>query len=98
MQDAQPGEFSWKFFQDLIALVWKDRKPAFMLSKIRDPVEGETVRRNAKQGNHLVNMSGVDLSDQLTHIRKNAQQIKWYLRLVMKFIQLGIFNGYNMET
>ena len=74
------GQFTWKTFGTLVAMVWKDRKPVYFLSSIHDPVEGEPVTRNMKDNNNrhiraavacpkLVNdynmfMGGVDLNDQ----------------------------------
>ena len=113
-KQVNQGQFTWKTFDTLVAMVWKDHKPVYFLSSIHDPVNGEPVTRNMKDNNSrhtraavacpkLVNdyhtfMGGVDLSDQQAYVRKNTRQMKWYMRLVIKCIQLGIFNAYNLET
>ena len=43
------------------------------------------------------NMGGVDRNNQLTSILKNHKQMRWYMRLVIKFLEVVAFNSYIIE-
>ncbi len=94
-------------------LVWKDRKPISFLSFFHSSNDGDKVERNTRTaaGGHqtievnfpvLVNdynkfMGGVDKNDQLSKVRKEQKQLKWYFRPVIKSIQLAAYNAYVIE-
>ena len=42
-------------------------------------------------------MGGVDLNDQLSVLRKDMRQMRWYFRVFLKCIMLSDLNAYIME-
>ena len=103
------GTFAWRSNGSLLALMWKDRKSILFLSSIHQPLEGQAVKHKVKRDNRfqeiefpcprLVNdynkfMGGVDHNDQMTHLRKEKWQKKWYIRLIIKNILMSCYNSY----
>ena len=95
------------------ALAWKDNKVVHFLSTVHSPDQVSTIQRNQRLwtgGCQLVdvpahaiiddynaNMGGVDRNNQLTSILKNRKQMHWYMRLVIKFLEVVVFNSYIIE-
>ena len=42
-------------------------------------------------------MGGVDLHDQMTSVNKSKKQIRWYMRMFAKLLQICVFNAYVIE-
>ena len=42
-------------------------------------------------------MGGVDLNDQLSSVRKDFKQLRWYFRVFLKFIMMATMNAYILE-
>ena len=42
-------------------------------------------------------MGGVDRNDQMTRVRKGQKQMRWYMHLVMKFIEISAYNAYLLD-
>ena len=43
------------------------------------------------------NMGGVDLNDQLSSVRKDFKQLRWYFRVFLKLIMMATLNAYILE-
>ena len=43
------------------------------------------------------NMGGVDLNDQLSSVRKDFKQLRWYFRVFLKLIMMATLNAYFQE-
>ena len=92
------GEFSFRQSGNLVATAWKDNKVVNMASTLAKPDDYTTVNRQQKDGTQLAIrcpvcvslynrfMGGVDLGDQLYHVRlkcrKNYKYIFWFLFIV----------------
>ena len=46
------------------------------------------------QTNYNKFMGGVDYNDQMTHLRKEKRQKKWYIRLIIKLILMSCYDSY----
>ena len=95
------------------ALAWKDNKVVHFLSTVHSPDQVSTIQRNQRLwtgGCQLVdvpahaiiddynaNMGGVERNDQLASFLKNRKQMRWYMRLVIKFLEVVAFNFYIIE-
>ena len=42
-------------------------------------------------------MGGVDRNDQMTRVRKGQKQMRWYMRLVIKFLEIAAYNSYILD-
>ena len=42
-------------------------------------------------------MGGVDRNDQMTHVRKGQKKMRWYMRLVIKFLEIAAYNSYILD-
>lgn len=42
-------------------------------------------------------MGEVDLCDQMTNMNKSKKQMRWYMRVFVKFLLIACFNVYIME-
>lgn len=42
-------------------------------------------------------MGGVDRNDQMTRVRKGQKQMRWYMRLVIKFLEIAAYNAYILD-
>lgn len=42
-------------------------------------------------------MGGVDRNDQMTRVRKGQKQMRWYMRLVIKFLEISAYNAYLLD-
>ena len=42
--------------------------------------------------------SGVDLNDQLTSVRKDLKQLRWYFRVFLKMVMMATFNAFILEN
>ena len=42
-------------------------------------------------------MGGVDRNDQMTRVRKGQKQMWWYMRLVIKFLEISAYNAYLLD-
>lgn len=40
------------------------------------------------------NMGAVDTNDQMTTVRKSRKQLRWYMRLIVKFLEISAYNSY----
>ena len=43
------------------------------------------------------NMGAVDTNDQMTTVRKSRKQLRWYMRLIIKFLEISAYNSYIIE-
>ncbi|XP_044176665.1 piggyBac transposable element-derived protein 4-like [Acropora millepora] len=43
------------------------------------------------------NMGAVDTNDQMTTVRKSRKQLRWYMRLIVKFLEISAYNSYIIE-
>ena len=43
-------------------------------------------------------MGGVDLNNQLTSVRKDLKQLRWYFRVFLKMIMMATFNAFILEN
>ena len=43
-------------------------------------------------------MGGVDLNDQLTSVRKDLKQLRWYFRVFLKMVMMATFNAFILEN
>ena len=107
------GSCEIRSYNGIAALAWKDNKVVHFLSTVHSPDQVSTIQWNQKLrtgGYQLVdvpahaiiddcnaNMGGVDRNDQLTSILKNRKQMRWYMRLVIKFLEVVAFNSYIIE-
>ncbi|KAK3728257.1 hypothetical protein QZH41_006731 [Actinostola sp. cb2023] len=107
------GNSEIRSYNGITALAWKDTKLVHFLSTIHSPEEISTVQRNKRQGqggyevaeiqSHAIvndyndNMGAVDRNDQLTCIQKSRKQMRWYMRLIVKFLELATYNAYIIE-
>ena len=39
-------------------------------------------------------MGDVDYNDQMTHLKKQKRQRKWYMRLIIKLFSMSCYNSY----
>ena len=103
------GTFAWRANDSLLSMLWNDHKSILFLSSIHQPEQGEPAKRKVKRVNiyqeteflcpKLVNdynkfMGGVDHSDQMTRLKKQKRQKKWYIRLVIKLIFMSCYDSY----
>ena len=107
------GSCGIRSYNGMAALAWEDNKVVHFLSTVHSPDQVSTIQRNQRLrtgGYQLVdvpahaiiddynaNMGGVDRNDQLTSILKNRKQMRWYMRLVIKFVEVVAFNSYIIE-
>ena len=94
------GEYVFCQSNDLVALVWKDKKPVTFLSTLASPVEVTSVRRRKKDGSELdvscpkavklynEFMSGVDKGDQ----QRGYYRVRCKSRKNYKYIFYFIFD------
>ena len=43
-------------------------------------------------------MGGVDLNDQMTSVRKDLKQLRWYFRVFLKMVMMATFNAFTLEN
>ena len=43
-------------------------------------------------------MGGIDFHDQMTGVIKSRKQLRWYMRMFIKLIQMCIYNAYIIES
>ena len=107
------GSCEIRSYNGIAALAWKDNKVVHFLSSVHSPDQVSTIQRNQRLGteryqlvdvpahaiidDYNANMGGVDRNDQLTSILKNRKQMRWYMRLVIKFLEVVAFNSYIIE-
>ena len=100
---------AWGANDSLLSMLWKDRKSTLFLLSIHQPEQGEPAKRKVKRVNihqeteflcsKLVNdynkfMRGVHYNDQMTRLKKQKRQKKWYTGLVIKLIFMYCYNSY----
>lgn len=107
------GSSEIRTYNGIVAMAWKDTKLVHFLSTIHTPDQVSIVQRNKRTANggyealdipahamiddYNANMGGVDRNDQLTSIVKNRKQMRWYMRLVIKCLELAAYNAYVVE-
>ena len=104
------GEFRFRQSDDLVAVVWKDKKPVTMLSTLSCPDDTVTVNRRQKDGTALVvecpssikmynqYMGGVDKGDQLRgYYRVRLKSRKNYKYIFWFFFDTSITNIYILS-
>ena len=43
------------------------------------------------------NMGAVDTNEQMTTVRKSRKQLRWYMRRIVKFLEISAYNSYIIE-
>ncbi len=110
-RDLQRGDTRWR--QDhstgIVAHVWMDNKPIYLLSTIHPADFMEVVIRHDNRGNALEidaptsvvdynqKMGGVDLNDKMTGLSKSRKTYRWYMRLFRKSLLWAAYNAYILE-
>ena len=89
---------------ELLALKYRDKKDVYMLTTIHDESTRDVDRRNRQRPriskpvaicDYNKHMGGVDRSDQCIQPYQIARKsMKWYRKLAMHLIQLGILNAF----
>ena len=92
--------------KDMTAIVWKDRKPVYMVSYAYTPATTSVNRKNADRSivqvpcPNIVScynryMGGVDLVDQLKgYYGIDRKSKRWWIRLFFHFVDLAVTNAY----
>jgi len=90
----------------MTAIVWKDRKPVYMVSNAYTPATTSVNRKNADGSTVQVScpnnasyynryMGGVDLVDQLKgYYGIDRKSKRWWIRLFFHFVDLAVTNAY----
>ncbi len=92
------GEFLHASFENLLFMIWKDRKPVSLLSSIHKAKLGAQIERNTRdkeRGHRKIKvdfpvllhdynekMGGVDKNDQMTRMRKDQKQLNGTCKLL----------------
>ena len=78
------GQFTWKTFDTLVAMVWKDSKPVYFLSSIHNPVEGEPVTRNMEGQQQPTHNFSISIS---IHLFRKYSNIQFFTFTIFKVIK-----------
>ena len=100
------GDYDYLCQENIVCMMWKDRKPINFISSCYDPKSTVTANRRNKDGSvveitmpmlvkqYTMYMGGTDKNDQLTRLRKTRRHYRWPRRLLVKFIMWAIYNAY----
>ena len=110
VKQLRQGESLFLRKGNLVATVWKDKKPVYFLSTQSNPVGNETVSRRQRDGTVIEvpsapvvksynnNMGGVDLSDQLRgYYMTGRKSKKWWRCLLWFLVDVSIVNADILE-
>ncbi|XP_012935902.1 piggyBac transposable element-derived protein 4 [Aplysia californica] len=105
------GEVSFRRRQQVVALKWQDKKPVHLLTTVHDPrryvtVTTRTTTKDKPEAiqDYVLNMSGVDRSDQLMAYNPfRRRSVKWWKKLffhlfTMCSVQAQILHNKSMRA
>lgn len=89
---------------DLLCLIWKDKRDVKLLSTMHDAEQSPTGKQD-RAGNNITKpnivldynkfMGGVDSSDMMTNVYADMRRsVKWYRKLVFHLSDLSVTNAY----
>lgn len=92
-KDSKPMHFlSTAHYPDEVATVQRQQK-----ERCSGQYSVKEVESHKIVVDYNANMGAVDTNDQMTTVRKSKKQLRWYMRLIVKFLEISAYNSYIIE-